>query len=83
MILACGNVTRNQRRDQLQWWFRASQDSTAVLISNLQTNREIRWVDSSLVLSRVQVEDVGVYTCTEGVQELVQVHLDVVTGKYH
>lgn len=54
-----------------------------MLISNLQTNREIRWVDSSLVLSRVQVEDVGVYTCTEGVQELVQVHLGVVTGKYH
>lgn len=79
VILACGNMTRNQRRDQLQWWFRASQDSTAVLISNLQTNREIRWVDSSLVLSRVQVEDVGVYTCTEGVQELVQVHLGVVT----
>lgn len=54
-----------------------------MLISRLQTNREIRWVDSALVLSSVQAEDVGLYTCTEGAQELVQVHLGVVTGKYH
>ncbi|XP_075869187.1 uncharacterized protein LOC142879679 isoform X2 [Nelusetta ayraudi] len=79
VILTCGNVTRTQRRDQFQWWFRFSQDSAWVQISRLQNKREIRRVDSALVLSRVHTEDVGLYICTEGAQELVQVHLGVVT----
>lgn len=83
VILTCGNVTRTQRRDQFQWWFRFSQDSAWVQISRLQNKREIRRVDSALVLSRVHTEDVGLYICTEGAQELVQVHLGVVTGRYH
>lgn len=86
VILPCGNMLRGQRCDKIQWWFRASQDSSVVPIKQFGrtwTNREIRWEDCALVLRRVEVEDVGLYTCTQGSQELVQVHLDVVTCKYH
>lgn len=85
VILPCGNMLRGQKCDQIQWWFSASQDSS--LVPTLQpgpwTNREIHREDCALVMRQVQVEDVGLYTCTQGSRTLVQVHLDVVTCKYH
>lgn len=36
-----------------------------------------------LAVLGVQEKDAGLYICTQGMKELVQVHLIVLTGKYH
>lgn len=82
----CGAVRSTGTCDQIQWWFRASQDSPVVLIPTLPSGPALSTGQTSencaLLLPRVRVEDAGLYTCTVRMMEEVQMHLDVVTCKY-
>lgn len=88
-ILSCGNTPDPwEQCDSTKWTFRASRDSSVVLIEHQQTGgramKASAWTvteECSLVIPKVRATDAGQYTCRRPGRDPVQVYVSVVTSK--